>query len=80
MKITRIELCHPVNRPGKHDDNYRELPPPSPGIGENWALELGTNLRHVGDCVTAWVSGIAMVIPMHNIKCINFNNMETKKK
>lgn len=36
MKITRIELCHPVNRPGKHDDNIRSFTASDDG----WALDL----------------------------------------
>lgn len=71
MKITRIELCHPVNRPGKRDDNYKELPPvigPVQHMGQ-WRLEL----KQLGGIagVNAQCPDGEIFIPSTNIKSID---------
>lgn len=84
MKITRIELCHPVNRPGKNDDNYRALPPPN-AADDDWELGLGSRLAGLSPAhgVTARYHGgrdtTEMFIPSSNIKSIEYTE-ETKKK
>lgn len=67
MKITRIELCHPVNRPGKHDDNIRVF---TANVG-GWALDLW-QLPGGTQCVIATNEGeqSKLYIPMSNIRSI----------
>lgn len=64
MKITRIQLAHPVSRPGKRDDNYHALPPP--GGGDEWALEW---LESQGVVRAEHDSG-TLLVPMTNVKAI----------
>jgi hypothetical protein len=78
MKITRIELCHPVNRPGKRDDNYKELPPPG-AKPEDWSLEADELLAGISiSGVRARLGKHEMFVPISNIRSIDYE--ETKKK
>lgn len=65
MKITRIELCHPVNRPGKHDDTLRAL-----SVSDGWELGLWT-FGGRSDGVRAAKDGGELYIPMTNIRSIS---------